>query len=166
MANFIRFHNPHLNWGCAPLPSTIDDGHSPVTIADMDVITIPRGCPHPEEAWEVLKFINSKEGMEFLCGGVENNGGQGKLTPFKEVDPQWLAEHKHPYLKVFIDLASSKNAAIIPKVAVWEEYQAELNSGFEAAWLRKKTPQEVLDAIQKRMQPKLDRALQQLKRPK
>jgi ABC-type glycerol-3-phosphate transport system substrate-binding protein len=163
MANFIRFHNPRMNWGCAAFPSTVDGGGAPVTIADMDVIVIPRGSPHPEEAWELLKFINSKEGMEFLCGGVNNNGGQGKLTPFNEVDPRWLAEHKHPQLSVFIELARSKNAVFSPRLAVWEEYSAELAAAFENVWLKKLTPKEALDAVQARMQPKLDRALEQLK---
>jgi multiple sugar transport system substrate-binding protein len=163
MANFIRFHNPHLNYGCAALPSSFDNHGEPVTIADMDVITIPRGCRHPEEAWAVLKFINSTEGMEFLCGAKENNGGQGKLTPFKDVDPAWLEQHPHPHLQVFIDLARSKNAVTIPKLPVWEEYQDELKNAFEAMWLRKVTPEEALRNVQRRMQPKLDRALEQLR---
>ncbi|HYF51411.1 MAG TPA: ABC transporter substrate-binding protein [Planctomycetota bacterium] len=164
MANFIRFHNPHLKWGCAPFPTSFDNGGEPVTVADMDVITIPRGCRHPEEAWQLLKFINSNEGMEYLCGREENNnGGQGKLTPFKDVDAKWLAQHRHPYLQVFIDLAKSKNAVTIPQLPVWEEYQKELSSAFERVWLRKATPEEALGYVQRRMQPKLERALQQLR---
>jgi len=163
MANFIRFHNPHMKWGCAPLPTSFDNGGHPVTVADMDVITIPRGCPHPEEAWMLLKFINSREGMEYLCGAKENNGGQGKLTPFKHVDPEWLAQHPHQQLQVFIDLARSRNAVTIPKLPVWEEYQDELKSAFEKMWLRDATPEEALRKVQQRMQPKLDRAIEQLR---
>ena len=159
MANFIRFHNPHLNWDCAAFPSAFENGGEPVTIAEMDVITIPRGAKHPDEAWEVIKFINSTEGMEFLCGGKDNRGGQGKLTPFKETTPGWIQEHTHPHLQVFIDLAKSKNAMSAPKLPIWDEYKAELTAAFDNMWLGNVTPEEALRKVQERMQPKLDRAL-------
>ena len=159
MANFIRFHNPHLNWDCGPFPSAFDDGGQPVTIAEMDVITIPRGARHPDEAWEVIKFINSTEGMEYLCGGKENNGGQGKLTPFKSTTPGWIEQHTHPHLQVFIDLAKSKNAQSSPKLPIWDEYQSELQSGFESMWLGHTDPETALQRIQERIQPKLDKEL-------
>jgi len=158
MANFIRFHNPHLNWGCAPFPAVHENGGDPVGIADMDVITIPRGARHPDEAWQVIKFINSTEGMEFLCGGRDNNGGQGKLTPFKTTTPGWIEAHTHPYLQVFIDLAKSKNAVGTPKLPIWDEYKKELHAAFDSMWLGKSTPEEALQRVQDRMQPKLDEA--------
>ncbi|MCY3022096.1 MAG: ABC transporter substrate-binding protein [Planctomycetota bacterium] len=166
MANFIRFHNPNLQWGCGPMPAAFDTQGQPVTVAEMDVITIPRGCKHPDEAWEAIKFINSLEGMEYLCGkatnrltGKENTGGQGKLTPFKENSPGWIERHSHPYLRVFIDLAKSKNAHYTPQLAVWEEYRSELDAAFQRAWLQKATPAEALQQVQERMQPKLEQAL-------
>ncbi len=159
MANFIRFHNPHLNWGCGPCPAAFETGGQPVTIAEMDVITIPRGAKHPEEAWEVMKFINSTEGMEFLCGGVGNRGGQGKLTPFKTTTPGWIDAHLHPHLQVFIDLAKSKNAMSCPKLPMWDEYKAELQSAFDSMWLGTVTPEQALQNVQNRMQPKLTQLL-------
>jgi len=170
MANFIRFHNPHLRYGCAPFPTSFDNQGEPVTIAEMDVITIPRGARHPDEAWEVIKFINSDEGMEYLCGqavntvtGEENTGGQGKLTPFKENTPGWIERHPHPHLRVFIDLAKSKNAVPNLKLPVGEEYRNELSAAFDRAWLNQETPAEALQRVQKRMQPKLDRAVRIMK---
>ncbi|MBA3845629.1 MAG: ABC transporter substrate-binding protein [Planctomycetes bacterium] len=160
MANFIRFHNSQLKYGCAAFPSAFDTGGQPVTVADMDVIAIPHGSRHPEQAWAVIAYINSQEGMEFLCGDRANNGGgQGKLTPFNETSPGWIEQHTHPYLQVFIDLAKSRNAVAIPQLLVWDEYQQELSTAFELAWLGKATPAEALKAVQARMQPKLDRAL-------
>jgi len=159
MSNFIRFHNPHLNYGCAPFPAAFDTKGEPVTIAEMDVITLPRGCRHPDEAWEVIKFINSQEGMEYLCGAKENNGGQGKLTPFKETSPGWVEQHTHPHLRAFIELAKSRNAVSTPKLAVWMEYRDELSAAFDRVWLGQATPEEALRTVRERIQPKLDRAL-------
>lgn len=156
MANFIRFHNPHLEYGCAPFPTSFDNKGQPVTVAEMDVITIPRGAKHVDEAWEVIKFINSKEGMEFLCGSRANNGGQGKQTPFKDVSPEWLAQHTHPHLQVFIDQAKSTNAVYTPKLPLWDEFRVEMNAVFERIWLGNDTPENALKYLQNRMQSKLD----------
>jgi ABC-type glycerol-3-phosphate transport system substrate-binding protein len=123
------------------------------------IITLPRGCRHPDEAWEVIKFINSQEGMEYLCGAKENNGGQGKLTPFKENSPGWVEQHTHPHLRAFIELAKSRNAVSTPKLAVWMAYRDELSAAFDRVWLGQATPEEALRTVQERIQPKLDRAL-------
>jgi ABC-type glycerol-3-phosphate transport system substrate-binding protein len=170
MANFIRFHNPHMKYGCAAFPAAFDTKGQPVTIAEMDVITIPRGCRHPDEAWEVIKFINSQEGMEFLCGravnpvtGELNTGGQGKLSPFNETSPGWIERHPHPHLRVFIELAKSENAVYTPKIPLWEQYRTELSAAFDRVWLAEATPEEALKTVQERMQPKVDRAVRILR---
>jgi ABC-type glycerol-3-phosphate transport system substrate-binding protein len=159
MANFIRFHKPHMRWGCAPFPASFDCAGAPVTVAEMDVLIIPRGSKHPDEAWEVMKFINSQEGMQYFCGDKANSGGQGKFTPFTEHDPEWLAQHPHPYLQVFIDLAKSKGAVAPPPLAIWDEYKSELQTAFERCWLLQVTPEEALNDVQERMQAKLDQVL-------
>jgi multiple sugar transport system substrate-binding protein len=159
MANFIHFHNPNLEWSCAPFPSGFADEGQPVTIAEMDTISIPAGSRHPREAWQVIRFINARENMEYLCGARENNGGQGKFTAFKETTPGWLEQHPHPRLGVFVDLAGSKHAITDPQLIVWDEYLGELVSAYERAWLGKATPAEALHDVQVRMQPKLDHAI-------
>ena len=163
MANFIRFDKRSMNWDCAPFPAVYDTGSDPVSIAEMDVITIPRGAHHPDEAWEVIKFINSTEGMEFLCGGRDNNGGQGKLTPFKETTPGWIEAHTHPHLQVFIDLAKSKNAVGAPKLPIWDEYKKELHAAFDSMWRGDSTPREALQRVQDRIQPKYEEAIKNAK---
>lgn len=153
MHNFIRFNNPNLNYGVAPFPAGFDTKGQDVTVAEMDVIVIPRGARQPDEAWEVIKYLNSREGMEYVCGG------QGKLTAFKENTPGWIERHVHPHLRTFIDLAKSRNAVSTPKVAVWMEYRAELDAAFDRVWLGTSTPAEAMKTVNERIQPKLDRAL-------
>ena len=81
--------------------------------------------------------------MEYLCGTVTdpltgelNSGGQGKLTPFKTCTEEFMNRHKHPYLRVFIELAKSKNVRYTPKLAIWGEYKKEMEAAFDALYLK------------------------------
>ncbi|HLX63636.1 MAG TPA: ABC transporter substrate-binding protein [Planctomycetota bacterium] len=160
MANFIRFHNPHLNYGCAPFPAAFDTHGQPVGLADMDTVAIPRGCRHPEEAWAMIKFLNSLEGAEYYCGAKANNGGQGKFTAFKMCSENFLKDHSHPYLQVFIDIAKSPYAKIQPQLPMWYEYEQDMRTAFERSWLGEVSPKKALEDVQGRMQRKYDRIME------
>lgn len=151
MYNFIHKYAPKLDWAASPFPFPKDrpDLARP-TVVDMDVLCIPRGAKHPKEAFEFIKFVQSQKGMEMLCMG------QKKLSPLRKVSPEFLATHPNPYIKLFTDLAYSKNAYSTPKLGIWKEYNDEINAGFDAIMLMQKTPQQALDDVAKRMQPKLD----------
>ncbi|MGD8237169.1 MAG: ABC transporter substrate-binding protein [Armatimonadota bacterium] len=155
MHNFISREAPDLQWGAAPFPYPSDRPDlENVTIVGEDVLVIPHGARHPQEAFEFIKFVNSQKGMELLCMG------QRKHTPLRAVSPEFLAEHENPYIEVFIDLAYSPNAVATPKMSVWDEYRDEMVSAFDQIWLCRGTPRDVLGAVQKRIQEKLDREIQ------
>ena len=50
-----------------------------------------------------------------------------------------------------------------PKIGIWPEYQDAMNNAFDEITLQKKTAKQALDAVQARMQPKLDEYLEQLR---
>ncbi|MCK6470253.1 MAG: extracellular solute-binding protein [Planctomycetes bacterium] len=165
MANFIRRYKPAMRWGVAPFPGPGGSDAEPVSIAQADVLVIPRGCPNPEAAWRFARYVSSTgpddpsaplEGMEILCDG------QGKHTPFRHATPRFLAEHRHEQLKVFIDLGASPNAVIEPLMPIWKEYRLGLQAAFEKLWLKGDqpgvTPESVLKELKDRLQPKLDNA--------
>src|SRR2546421_7945248 len=83
MANFIDKFAPEMDrpvriWAAAPFPHPADRPDlANATIADEDVLVIPRGCRHPDEAFEFIKFVESQKGMELLCLG------QRKHSPLK-----------------------------------------------------------------------------------
>lgn len=148
MYNFISQFAPELDWAAAPFPHPADrpDLAEP-TLVDLDVLVIPVGAKHPKEAFEFIKFVQSQKGMELLCMG------QRKHSPLREVSPGFYEKHPNPYIRLFTELAYSKNAIPAPKIGIWPEYQAELNSAFDEVYLMRKTPKEALDYVQARMTP-------------
>lgn len=154
MANFIHNQAPKVEWAAAPFPYPADRPDlANSTIIGLDVLAIPRGCKHPDEAFEFIRFVQSKEGMELLCLG------QKKHTPFMKVSPEFVRKHSNPYIVLFSDLAKTKNAFAAPEVGLWPEYNQEIGAAFESVLLLEKTPKEALEAVQARMQPKLDEYL-------
>jgi multiple sugar transport system substrate-binding protein len=154
MYNFINMYSPELDWAAAPFPYPADRPElRDQTFVDEDVLVIPRGSKHPREAFEFMAYVQSQEGMELLCMG------QRKHSPLVKVSHRFWKTHPNPYVRLFARLAHSRAAIAPPKLPIWPEYGAELNNAYDQIALLKKTPREALDAVQARMQPKLDQYL-------
>lgn len=159
MHNFIDKYAPHLKWGAAPFPHPADRPDlAGCTNTEADILVIPNGAPHPDEAFEFIRYVNSQEGMELLCMG------QRKHSPLVRVSPEFWARHPNPYIKVFSDLARGPNTFATPKIGIWLEYRDELNVAFDRIWLGQETPAEALRKVQARMQPRFERELRRQRR--
>lgn len=159
MHNFIDKYAPELEWGAAPFPHPADRPDlANTTPVEEDVLVIPKGAKHPNEAFEFIAFVNSRKGSELL------NMGQRKFPPLLDISPRFLKDHPNPYITVFIQLAKSNNAFVPPQMPLWQEYQAEMGTAFDQIWLAEKTPDEALRDVEVRMQRKLDRDLKRYKR--
>jgi ABC-type glycerol-3-phosphate transport system substrate-binding protein len=157
MANYIHNNNPSLDWDAAPFPYPSDRPELAFsTPVGMDVLAIPTGAKHPNEAWEFIKFVQSQEGMELLCAG------QWKHSPLRRVSERFYREHKNKRIKLFYDLAASKNTFSWPRVGMWREWQDEMKASFEKIWTAGEQPEDALAYSQKRMQLKLDQYLENL----
>jgi ABC-type glycerol-3-phosphate transport system substrate-binding protein len=159
MYNFINKFAPKLEWGVAPFPYPADRPDlAGSSLVDMDTLVIPNGSPHPREAFEFIRFVQSPAGSELL------NLGQRKFTPLNALTPGFLAQHPHPYLRDFIALARGPRTFAPPKLAIWREYGDEMGNAFSKIWLLEATPREALGAVRARMQRKLERELRQKQR--
>ena len=157
MATFVEKYSPGLEWGAAPFPSIPGlGGH--VTVCEADVLVIPKGCRHPEEAWDFIKFVQRQENMERLCAL------QRKFSPLKEVSEGFATNHPNPYIRVFRELAESPNCFGAPESPVFNEYRDEIFNAFDLVWQLRADPAEALRAVERRSQPKLDRANAQWER--
>lgn len=153
MYNFISKYAPHLEWGAAPFPSKDPRTIPMVTLAECDVLVIPHGAKHPKEAFEFIRYVNTRPAMEKLCLG------QLKFSPLAETSPDFVRKHPHPYLQVFIDLAKSPNAFSPPHVTIWNQYTQEMTVAVDRVFGGLITPREALEEVQQRMQRKYDRQL-------
>ena len=124
--NFIRRHRPHMDFGVAPFP-TAEGVPGPMSFLDLDVIAIPRGCKHPEAAWEFVHYTQMR-GLEILCRM------QGKHMPIKQPSALFRQGHPNLELEVFERVAASPHSFILPRLEVWQEYNDELTRAFDHIW--------------------------------
>ena len=147
LPNFIRRYAPKdFAYGVAPFPSAVA-GLGNVTIAEADVIGIPRGARHVREAACFLRYTASTEGIEVLCRG------QGKHSPLRRTSPGFLdpTQHPNPHVELFWKLAFSPNARRTPPLGVWGEYRRAMGLAFDEVWNGQRTPREALEAVQTRI---------------
>ncbi len=154
MDNFIQQFAPGLEYGVAPWPAA-QPGQENFTMADLDVLTIPRGAKHPRAAWEFIRYVNSINtraqrfeeltGVELLCYL------QKKQSPLKQWSPFFEQQHPHPHIALFRALGDSPQAIHFPKIGIWQEYRREIDSVFESVRLLAKPPEDALAFCQQRV---------------
>ncbi|MCH7904743.1 MAG: ABC transporter substrate-binding protein [Armatimonadetes bacterium] len=158
MSNFINTYNPDLEWDAVPFPHPASRPDlANMTIAEADILVIPRGAKHPKEAFEFIKFVQSQHAMELLCLG------QRKHSPLAEASDEFYEQHPNPRIRLFTELAKGPNAVSVPKIAIWPEYQAELQNAFDEVYINGMDPQEAMDMVKRRVQPMLDKYLRESK---
>lgn len=157
MSTFIEEYAPGMEWSAAPFPPAQAD-MEPVTICEADVLVIPKGVEHREEAWDFIKFVQQRKNMEKLCIG------QRKFSPLAEVSPEFYGKHPHPYIRVFRELAESPNAVGAPESSIYSQYRDEITNAFDLIWRLDSEPEQALPAVVYRIQPKLDRLNDQWQR--
>ncbi len=157
MYNFIKNYAPNLNWDCAPFPSAIP-GTIPASYVEADVLSIPIGAKHPNEAFEFIKYVESQKGMEKLCIG------QRKFSPLIKVSDEFIKNHPNPYIKKFIELAKEPTVFSPLDMSIWNEYSDEMGVAYDKIWLQQATPKDALDLVQKKIQKKWDKELTRFRR--
>jgi len=154
MPNFISKFAPGLEWGVAACPAAVGVGDgSPVTLAQCDVVVIPRGAEHPREAFEFISYLQRQDVAEKLARA------QQKFTALRKVSDGFLENHPNPSIKLFIELSRSPGARYVPRLSIWHEYDAELAVARERVLNMRYSPAAALAEAQQRVQWKLDRVL-------
>lgn len=152
MYNYVDKYAPGMQWGVAPFPHPANRPElANSTLIEVDTLVIPRDSKHPDEAFEFIRFVQQREVMEMLCLA------QRKFTPLMEVSPEFWARHPHPHIRMFRELATSKNAFTTPKVGIWNEYHREIRTAVDAMDNLSTSVPEALREVRRRMQIALDR---------
>ncbi|HVK06330.1 MAG TPA: ABC transporter substrate-binding protein [Armatimonadaceae bacterium] len=140
----------NYEWAVAPFPSAAEGGED-ATYTGFDVLVIPRGAAHREEAFEFIAYVNRQDVMEKLCSLHCKN------SPLAKVSERFLREHPNPYIDVFEKLASSPNARPVPPVPIWPEVNEEMNNTIQRIYLLEAEPEAALKESQARLTEKWDR---------
>ncbi|MEZ5978038.1 MAG: extracellular solute-binding protein [Planctomycetota bacterium] len=153
MANFARRFAPGLDFAAAPMPVAADvlDPQSPRGLLEADVIGIPRGCPHPEEALEFLAFTQRPDVQADLCSQ------HCKPSPMNEVPEGFRENHPNPFVAVHEAIVRSPNATVLPRHRAWKAYSDTIVPAFDRIW-GGADPKSELEAVARRAQAEVDRA--------
>ncbi|MCH2228376.1 MAG: extracellular solute-binding protein [Candidatus Caenarcaniphilales bacterium] len=121
---------------------------NPPTELTVDALAIPRGARHYRETMEFISWLLSKENISYLAKE------QNKFPPLKlseEEEKDFVENHKHPYVDVFMDIAKSKNAYYFPHLSFSKEYKREIKKAFDYVLRLEKSPEEALNDLQFKM---------------
>lgn len=156
-SNFIGRHAPHLDWGVAPFPSA-STGTGTVTFLQCDLLVIPKGCLHPDGAWEFVRFTQKPENLEKL------NTLHHKFSPLTDVSAKFYREHPNPHIRLFRELATTGQIHVAPPIPRFSELQRWMIHSFNQVCKSGSDPVEVLQEAQAEVQKGYNRALQQWNR--
>lgn len=155
MANFIQNYAPSLSWGAGPFPVE-EPSLGTRSKVESDMLVIPTGAAHPEEAWRFALYMARPEILERF------NLLQKKVVPLRNIGKDFERKHPNPSIRVFMDLARGQTFRD-PPLDLWPEIQDHLNNSFERLWLLQAAAPEELARLQGLLQPKLDRELRRRK---
>ncbi|HEY9292624.1 MAG TPA: ABC transporter substrate-binding protein [Microlunatus sp.] len=131
---FIKEFAPDLEWGAVPVPYPDDQPElAKTTLVSPGTFFIPSNSKHPDEAWEFMKFLVSKESMLGFTKAISNLPSRKSL----------LADKAYGELEnfdVFLDLLSSRNAVSIPSEPSYAQYTSDLGTADDAITRLAKTP--------------------------
>ncbi|MFA5293334.1 MAG: ABC transporter substrate-binding protein [Phycisphaerae bacterium] len=147
MSRFIEKLAPQMNWSAAAFPSS-GGKFKDVTMAECNVLVVPKGAKHKKEAAKFIGFIQRPENLEYLALK------QNKFVPLKIANEMDYSQHPNKEIRLFIRLSQSPNVHSVPRIPIWAEYAREIDNAFQSVWLQKKTPQQALDEVQKRIEIK------------
>ena len=150
-ANFVENSAPALagHWSAVGFPSN-NPALTDVTYCSADVLVIPRGAEHPQEAFEFMAYMNRQDVMEKL------SNLHCKISALAQVSEGFLAHHNNPFIRVFERLASSPNACGTPSVPNMPEVIEEMQNFTDRLKMLQITPEEGLQQVQTAIQTKYD----------
>jgi multiple sugar transport system substrate-binding protein len=137
----------NCEWRAAPFPSAVP-GLNDVTYTNFDVLMIPRGAWHKQEAFDFMAFVNSQAEIEKLnLRGCQD-------SPLRQVSRHFLEDHPNPYIDVFERLMAGPHAYGVPPCPIWPEVGSELDNATQRVSLLQATPAQALEDAQRRVDQK------------
>lgn len=124
---------PALQWDVAPLPRK----KRAATLLGTENYAICAGSKHPQESWELFKFLLSPHAQEYMAEKLE------KMPSRKSVaEGAYLSAPAKYNRKVFVEAIGYGQA--VPNIPQWAEVSHCLKDQFDLIWVGKKSVEEGL----------------------
>ena len=159
-ANMIRQYGPDIDYGVSPFPTS--DGRE-MSYCGQDVLVIPNGARHPEEAWAFIEWLytsppilvpSGESEPQFGCEYclVATPGGQQrqpmpalrpvewicwnhyKNGPLVDPSPAFIETHPNPGVAVHERVARSPLAQSDPPLPNWFAVLDEFVAAYRDIW--------------------------------
>ena len=115
-----------LRWDIAPLPKRKQHA----TLSGMENYAIAAGTKHPQEAWELFKFLLGPHAQEVMGGELEKQPSRQSVA-----NGPYLAAKTSYNRKVFVDaLAYARQAPNIPE---WDRVSHYIQEQLDLMWMGK-----------------------------
>ncbi len=143
----IEKYAPDLDWGVT-YPPVAEEGDDPATWSGGPAWTIPTGATNADGGWELAKYMTGEEGQREWSTTQQFLPTQAALLE----DPEVVGEDARFFAQLLLDGYSSSR----PPLPVGSELWETMNTGREAVLLGESTPEQVMQEIERRIQPQLD----------
>ncbi|MEO6435403.1 MAG: extracellular solute-binding protein [Tepidisphaeraceae bacterium] len=144
----VRLFN--YDWAVAAFPSAVP-GVKDVGYCESDTLMIPRGAPHPREAFEFIVYTQRSEVMEKLCKLTWKN------SPLKKTSDDFVYTHPNPYVDVFDRIAASPTSKAIDQTPIYNWGLTQIDLAAQNTYLLKKSPHQALADAQAALDARLER---------
>lgn len=152
LARVIAESAPDLNWAAWPLPGPAGDPDAPAGPIECDILVVPRGAPHPEEAMEFIAFTQRQDMVELV------SSLHAKPSPLMAVSDAFHRDHLNTSIAAHEAILHSPNGFGTPPVATWPELNAALTAGVDRIWNGDEDVATVLADVQAEVEAQLERA--------
>jgi multiple sugar transport system substrate-binding protein len=138
-----------FQWAMAPLPK------GPAGRANffhLSMFGIAHNSPHAQAAWEFLKYMLSKKGIETTIGNAQGLPSEPALVN----DPAFATSavvKQHDTVKPMLESLPTVHRA--PNIVAFNEFIDKEDAAFDGVWAGKQDPQATMDAFCKSIDPLL-----------
>ncbi len=144
----IEKYAPNLDYGVAPWPAPEGGEYGAAWLGGW-CFGLPKGCKHPEEAWEFLRWMTADpEGTKVMFDIFHYMPAYRKSKAYDEMTPE------NPYWPFYQILLTSKHTRpIMPAQAL---YMGELNKAIDRVIYGVQPPKEAMEQVTSVVQKELD----------
>ncbi|MBP5093892.1 MAG: ABC transporter substrate-binding protein [Abditibacteriota bacterium] len=144
----IKRYAPNLDYGIAPWPAPEDGEYGAAWLGGW-CFGLPKGCKHPDEAWEFLRWMTADpEGTKVMFEIFHYMPAYKKSKAYDEMTPE------NPYWPFYRVLLTSKHTRpIMPAQAL---YMGEINKAIDRVIYGVQSPKEAMEQVTSVVQKELD----------